>query len=258
MGKRYYWLKLKDDFFTSKRIKKLRNMAGGDTYTIIYLKMQLVAMKTDGVLSWIGVEDDFTSELALDLDEDPEDIEVTLHYLLKVGLAETQDNKEFFFPYAVENTGSETAGAKRMRDYRKRKKSRNDESASHRDTSVTQALRKRDGEKEIEKEIEIESTATHSQKKKYGEYGWIKLTDEQYQKLVEDLGESELDRCIQYIDESAQSTQNKNRWKDWNLVIRRCSREGWGKKRKAPSQDMSWRNDVYTGEEYGEEFYNPG
>ena len=38
-GKRYYWLKLKDDFFTSKRIKKLRAMAGGDTYLIIYLKL---------------------------------------------------------------------------------------------------------------------------------------------------------------------------------------------------------------------------
>ena len=59
MPKRYYWLKLKDDFFSSKRIKKLRNMAGGDTYTIIYLKMQLLAMKTDGVLTWTGLEENF-------------------------------------------------------------------------------------------------------------------------------------------------------------------------------------------------------
>lgn len=44
-NKRYYWLKLMDDFFDSKRIKKLRKMAGGDTYTIIYLKMQLLSLK---------------------------------------------------------------------------------------------------------------------------------------------------------------------------------------------------------------------
>ena len=43
-GKRYYWLKLRDDFFTSKRIKKLRKIEHGDTYIIIYLKMQLKAM----------------------------------------------------------------------------------------------------------------------------------------------------------------------------------------------------------------------
>ena len=58
-GKRYYWLRLHHDFFDSKRIKKLRRMAGGDTYTIIYLKMQLLAMKTDGTLTWTGLEDDF-------------------------------------------------------------------------------------------------------------------------------------------------------------------------------------------------------
>ncbi len=48
MGKRYYWLKLPDDFFRQKPIKKLRKIAGGDTYTIIYLKMLLIAMKQDG------------------------------------------------------------------------------------------------------------------------------------------------------------------------------------------------------------------
>ena len=34
-AKRYYWLRFRDDFFDSKRIKKLRRMAGGDTYVII-------------------------------------------------------------------------------------------------------------------------------------------------------------------------------------------------------------------------------
>lgn len=143
MAKRYYWLKLKDDFFSSKRIKKLRNMAGGDTYTIIYLKMQLMAMKTDGVLTWTGLEDSFADELALDLDERPDDVSVTLMYLLQVGLAETQDNKTFYFPWAVENTGSETAAAQRMRDMRER-------------NNVTPKLRERYVEKEIEKESEIE------------------------------------------------------------------------------------------------------
>ena len=42
MAKRYYWLKLPDGFFRQKAIKKLRKIAGGDTYTIIYLKMLLV------------------------------------------------------------------------------------------------------------------------------------------------------------------------------------------------------------------------
>lgn len=61
-----------------------------------------------------------------------------------------------------------------------------------------------------------------------GEYGWVKLTDAQYQKLLKDLGQEELDRCIRYVDESAQKTHNKNKWSDWNLVVRNCHRDGWG------------------------------
>ena len=149
MSKRYYWLRLKDDFFSSKRIKKLRKLAGGDTYTIIYLKLQLLAMKTDGVIKYTGLEEDFADELALDIDEEADNVRVTLSYLLSTGLAETSDNVSYFFPYAVENTGSEGASAQRMRDHRKRQ-------ASLCDTDVTNQLQISDGEKEIEKEIEIE------------------------------------------------------------------------------------------------------
>lgn len=65
-------------------------------------------------------------------------------------------------------------------------------------------------------------------KKKYGQYGWVRLTDDQHDSLEKKLGTAELERCIAYIDESAQATGNKNGWKDWNLVIQRCSREHWG------------------------------
>ena len=148
-GKRYYWLKLKDDFFSSKRIKKLRNMAGGDTYTIIYLKMQLLALKTDGVITWTGLEENFSEELALDLDEKPNDVEMTLMYLLKTGLIETNDDQHFFLPYVLENTGSETASTQRVRDFRRRQ-------ALQCNTNETQVKRLGNVEIELEKEIEIE------------------------------------------------------------------------------------------------------
>ena len=70
---------------------------------------------------------------------------------------------------------------------------------------------------------------------KRGEYGWVKLTDEEFERLRNELGDAELQRCIAYIDESAQANGNKNKWKDWNLVIRKCSRDGWGlSRRQAP------------------------
>lgn len=86
MAKRYYWLKLPDGFFRQKAIKKLRKIAGGDTYTIIYLKMLLVAMKQDGRLYFEGVEATFYDELALDLDEEVENVRVTVMFLIQQDL----------------------------------------------------------------------------------------------------------------------------------------------------------------------------
>lgn len=65
-------------------------------------------------------------------------------------------------------------------------------------------------------------------KKSYGKFGWVKLEPREYEALKAELGEGELDRCITFLDEAAQCTGNKNRWKDFGLVIQRCSREGWG------------------------------
>ena len=73
-NKKYYWLKLMNDFFTQPRIKKLRKIAGGDTYTIIYLKLQLLSLKNNGVLIFEEIEDNVIEELALTIDEEVDDV----------------------------------------------------------------------------------------------------------------------------------------------------------------------------------------
>lgn len=117
-GKRYYWLKLYEDFFESKRIKKLRKL--GETCLIVYLKMQLKALKTDGVIEFAGVEDDIVEELALDLNEPAEYVRRTLSYLLDKGLCECLDGVTYTLPYVKYCTGSETASAQRSREYRQK------------------------------------------------------------------------------------------------------------------------------------------
>lgn len=144
MGKRYYWLKLPEDFFRQKPIKKLRKIAGGDTYTIIYLKMLLIAMKEDGKLYFEGVEDDFYEELSLELDEDSENVKVTVLFLIRQGLMELIDETEYRLTECEKMVGSESASAERMRRMREKQ-------ASLCDKGVTGQLRTGDVEKEIEK-----------------------------------------------------------------------------------------------------------
>lgn len=144
--KKYYWLKLKDDFFRDKKMKKLRNIAGGDTYTIIYLKMQLLSLKNSGVLIFENVEDTFEEEIALEIDEKVEDVKVCLLYLEKTGLLECKDN-EYILPQTIDCIGSETATAERMRRSRERKKQL-EMSQCYADVT--------NGYTEIEKDIDIE------------------------------------------------------------------------------------------------------
>ena len=155
--KRYFWLRLYDDFFTSKRIKKLRALAGGDTYTIIYLKMQLKALKTEGYLYFDNVMNDFAEEIALDIDENPDDVRVTVQYLLSVGLLEcSEDGEKYFLTYLPNLIGSETASTQRSRDYRKKKKEQEvlqcNKNATDLQQNATEMQRTCNVEKEIEKE----------------------------------------------------------------------------------------------------------
>ncbi len=113
--RRFYWLKLREDFFRQKDIKKLRQIAGGDTYTIIYLKMLLRSLKNDGRLYYEGVEDDFPGELALDIDESIENVTVTVSFLISRGILVQNSAEEYEVVTAADMTGSETASASRKR-----------------------------------------------------------------------------------------------------------------------------------------------
>lgn len=148
-NKRFYWLKLQANFFTEPKIKKLRRIAGGDTFTIIYLKMQLFSIKNGGVLQYEGIEATFAEELALNLDEDVDNVQVTLSYLLAQGLIEEGEENSFLLPEAAKNIGSEGNSAQRVREFRERK----EQKALHCNTAVTTC----NTEKEKEKEIEIEN-----------------------------------------------------------------------------------------------------
>ncbi len=116
--KRYYWLKLKKDFFETKIIKKLRRIAGGDTYCIIYLRMLLMSTDNDGVLFFDGIEDTLIDEIALELGESVENVQATIGILLSSGLIEMSEGEECKLLAYEEMTGSESASASRVRRHR--------------------------------------------------------------------------------------------------------------------------------------------
>lgn len=221
--KRYFWLKLHKDFFQRKEIKRLRKIAGGDTYTIIYLKMLLRSIMSDGKLYFDGLEDDFASELALDLDEKEENVQITVQYLLKSGLLEMCSDEEYYLPDAKDNTGTETAVASRVRRHREKQK------ALHCNADVTQMKQLCNGEKEKEKEKEkdreIDSSASTTTKRKRFEKPSI---SDIKQYCIERNNNIDASQFYDYYESNGWKV-GKNSMKDWKAAVRTWERSEYRK-----------------------------
>lgn len=150
--KRYFWLKLGKDFFNQKEIKLLRKIAGGDTYTIIYLKILLLSLENDGKVYFDGVATSFAEEIALEIDEDAENVGVCMKFLEQKGLLVYESEDEMDLTALPEMIGSESESARRMRKHRQNKVFQ--EKTSQCDTIPSQC--DKNVTTEIEKELEIE------------------------------------------------------------------------------------------------------
>ena len=146
-NKRYFWIQRAQDFFKSKEMKLLRKIAGGDTHTIIYLKMMLISLEDGGHIYYDGLTDNLAEEIALVIDENVEDIKITLIFLESKGLLTRNSDRDYFLEQVPEMVGSETASTRRSRKHRELQK-------LHCNTIATTCNGDIDIDKEIEKEIE--------------------------------------------------------------------------------------------------------
>lgn len=168
VNKKYYWLKLKNDFFNNRQIKKLRRIAGGDTYTIIYLKLQLLSIDNGGIIEYKGTEKDIFEQLELEIDEDIDNIKITMNFLMANDLLECVDN-DVFLNEVPTLIGSECKSAERVRKYRKNKELENQKALQSNNktlqcnapplqsnTNVTKCNTEIEKEKELELDLELE------------------------------------------------------------------------------------------------------
>lgn len=146
-NKRYYWIQLAQDFFKSKEMKLLRKIAGGDTHTIIYLKMMLISLEDGGHIYYDGLADNLAEEIALVIDENVEDIKITLIFLESKGLLTKINDRDCFLEQVPEMVGSETASTRRSRKHRELR-------GLHCNTIATTCNGDIDIEKDIDTEIE--------------------------------------------------------------------------------------------------------
>ncbi len=125
-SKRYFWLKLKEDFFDNKHIKYLRSQQDGDRMTIVYLQLQLKSLKTVGVIKYDKLLPSCNEEIAFDLGEPIELVERTVNLLEALNLVERLEDDSLYLKAVQDVVGSETQAAQRMRNKRNRDKEYSD------------------------------------------------------------------------------------------------------------------------------------
>ena len=156
--KRFFWLKLKEDFFDEKSVRYLRKLPQGDSIVIVYLKMLLKSLRDEGMIKYERILPTATEELALYLDEPETVVALSITAFLKMGLVEQWDNDTYYMAALQHMIGSESASAARMRKHREIQAEK--QLPSHCDTLVTPGdadVTGRDTEIELEKEREKDS-----------------------------------------------------------------------------------------------------
>ena len=251
--KRLYWLKLKTDFFTSKEMKKLRKIAGGDTYTIIYLKLQLLSLQDGGTLYFDGVEESFAEELALILDEEPDNVKATLLFLERTSLIEMSES-EIRLLVVPTLIGKESESAGRVRTFREKQKMlQSNGEALQCNAIVTKCNTEKDididkeidSKKSVSKETPKESATPTANaprppkpvKHQHGEYSNVLLTAEELQKLIAEYPQDYQER-IEQLSRYMKSTGKV--YKDHLATIRNWARRDGAQKANAkPAEQIN-------------------
>lgn len=154
--KRYYWIKLKENFFDLETIDWLISQKNGCEYIVLYQKLCLLTANKDGnLMTQIGemiIPYDF-NKIARDTKFSIDTVIVAMELFKKIGLIYEQENGILKIPYVSELVGSETSSAQRMRKSRERKKLQSNENVtqlpSQCDTDVTQEIENREKRKDI-------------------------------------------------------------------------------------------------------------
>ena len=120
-NKKYYWLKLKEDFFEEDTISWIEEQENGKEYCLFYLKLCLKSLKTNGTLirnvGTMLVPYD-VKQLAKITNTDIDTVRIAMELFKNIGLVEILDNGEIYLRQLQNMVGSETSKAQLMRNKR--------------------------------------------------------------------------------------------------------------------------------------------
>ena len=228
-NRKYYYLKLKENYFDDDSIVLLESMQDGVLYSNILLKLYLKSLKHGGRLQ-LDEDIPYTAQMIATITRQQiGTVERALQIFLKLGLVEVLDSGTFYMSNIELLIGQSSTEAERKRAARLQNKALN----VHRLSDI----RPPEIEIELEKEIEIKREIEKGRSARaYGRYQNVFLTDGE----MADLQASFPTVWGQYIEKlSEYMASTGKRYQSHAATIRRWAGED-AKKAAPPSRNRDY------------------
>ena len=200
-SKKFFWLKLKRDFFKRHDIRIVESMPNGKEYILFYIKMLAESIDHEGTLRFsdtIPYSEEMLSALT---NTDIDIVKSAMEVFAQLDMVQVFEDKTIYMTQVEKLIGSETEWAKKKREQRTKK-----DNVPLLSPKCPTEMEK-DKEKETDTEIESEreqdedddSDPADNQLKPFGKKGNLSvvfLTDNQVADLLDKLGLEAFDRYV--------------------------------------------------------------
>ena len=226
-NKKYYYLRLKDNFFDSDELKILESMKDGYLYSNILLKLYLRSLKNDGKLV-VNDRIPYNAEmLASVTGHQIGTVKQALSIFKDLGLIDVLENGAIYMLDIQNFIGKGSSEADRKREYRQRIET----DRTNVQTNLRQISEKSppeieiELEKEIKREKEIDSSASTTTKRKRFEKPTL---SEIKQYCIERGNKVDAQHFFDYYESNGWKV-GKNSMKDWKAAVRTWERSEYRK-----------------------------
>lgn len=220
-NKKYYWLKLKKDFFKRHDIQIIENMPNGKDYVLFYLKLLVESVDHEGGLRFNETIPYNEQMLATITNTNVDTVVNAMKLFKELGMVEILDDKTIYMNEVSKMLGAETYWAQKKREERQKNKLPQPEAPEigHCPTNVQDEsnVSNQEIEKEIDididKELEIELDSEKEEKNNVAQSAPVSST------------EHLIDEVIRYLNLKT----NKNfrtTTKEYRKLISACIKQG--------------------------------
>ena len=230
-SKKFYWLKLKRDFFKRHDIRIVEDMPNGKDYILFYLKMLVESVDHEGKLRFSDTIPYNEQMLSTITNTNLDIVRAAMKIFTSLNMIEIIDDGTIFMNETMKMIGSaaDNDNANRQRRFREKKKqevlctvTKNNADITH---DVTNDNESKSIEKEIEKDIELENIYGGNAKQNR----FTPPTLEQVKEYCEERNNDVDPQRFHDFYSSKGWMVGKNKMKDWKACVRTWEKNSNGK-----------------------------